>query len=286
MKKRKSSILLLMAFSICGQLVISEDAIAKGPSKPVYDIASLGQLKKAKWTKVHAINNNDQAAGSSSTSISGINTNQLAVLFEDGEATNLNTLSNNGVSTFYSEATGINLQGDIVGFSQQPDTAYFENRAFIYSNGLVNHLGANGRFASKAASINDNGTVIGNTSSGSDRFAFIYTQATGMMDLIDLAVNGENWSLLDAHNINNAGKIVGNGKFGNEFCGYLFDNGTLSMLPRFAGTYCSLANDINNNDAVVGSALHTDNEITAFIFDGQTKTMGLILSISYTKLIY
>src|SRR4029079_9882913 len=68
--------------------------------------------------------------------------------------------------------------------------------------------------------------------------AFLYTSASGIVDLNTLIAPLSGWELLDASDINDAGQITGQGLIGGEYHAYL-----LTLIPSIPG-------DFNNNGVV------------------------------------
>ena len=159
-------------------------------------------------------------------------------LYSDGTARVLTAL---GVGTQYAGggAAAINDSGQIAG---ELGISLSVGHACIYAGGTVQDLGTLGGTDSCAASINDNGQVVGTSDvtpgNDSPQDAFLYSNGT-MTDL-DQLVGGKHQSSADA--INNAGKVVGN-------CGgsaFVYANGTVTTIASV------LADAINDAGEVVG----------------------------------
>lgn len=105
--------------------------------------------------------------------------------------TDLGTLSGAGST----RVADINGSGEIVGTSA--------NHAFLWSNGVMTDLGTLGGSVSMAYSINDQGVVVGQASTGSgEMHAFVWQNGV----IRDLGVAGETSA---ARGINSRGDIVG-----------------------------------------------------------------------------
>ncbi|MBL9202901.1 MAG: DUF3466 family protein [Opitutaceae bacterium] len=143
-----------------------------------------------------------------------------AVRYSGGTVTDLGTLG--GPESF---AYGINNSGVIVGSSGAIPGNVAILRAFVYANGTMTNIDTLGA-ASSALGINSAGTVVGvyGTNPNVPDRGFVYTPATGMIDLntavVNLAASGFT-QLLEATAINDSGQIVGRGRVGNGFRGYL-----------------------------------------------------------------
>src|SRR5262249_13534805 len=67
--------------------------------------------------------------------------------------------------------------------------------------------------------INANGLVVGESDThqgDADQHAFVYSHATGMLDLNSLIAPGSGWDLNEATAINRLGQITGLGTFGGQ----------------------------------------------------------------------
>jgi probable HAF family extracellular repeat protein len=163
-----------------------------------------------------ALNDLDQIVGSA---FSFTDNGVRAFLLNGASVVNLGTLP--GFSS--SAATDINNLGQIVGGA---DNNAGDSRAFIYDHGQLIDLGARlaniGQLSSSAASINDQGQVVGRilvsiVDGRRDFRAFLYDGTTAF-DLNDLLPPNSGWRLTEARGINNEGQIVGIGTLnGSDF---------------------------------------------------------------------
>jgi probable HAF family extracellular repeat protein len=170
--------------------------------------------------------------------------NNRAYIFSGGNVTLLGTLGGK-----YSMATGINNNGQVVGYADMPNSndyrpfLYSNGKmsdlssqlpndsfptainnagqvvgrttfsAFLYSGGKVTLLGTLGGYSSGAAAINDAGQVVGSSylnGYGGVVHAFLYKNGK-MIDLNTMISPEYNFTLLEAFGINNKGQIVGVG---------------------------------------------------------------------------
>jgi probable HAF family extracellular repeat protein len=139
-----------------------------------------------------AINDRGQIAGSSTFARPP---RDSAVLFQKGVITNIGTLT-----LYTSHSTGINDRGEIVG-----NLGESGSHAFLYRDGSLTDLGTlPGDQASAAQGINDQGQVVGFSSSGLSSRAFLYERGK-MVDLGSFP--GSDYS--QASGINDYGQVVG-----------------------------------------------------------------------------
>jgi probable HAF family extracellular repeat protein len=144
----------------------------------------------------------------------------------------------------YSEATGINNAGQVVGRS----TPNGNSHAFLYSGGVMSDLGTLGGSYSEATGINNAGQIVGTsyTTGGLSR-AFLYSNGT-MTDLGILPSGSGNY----ANGINDAGQIVG-----QAYTAFLYSNGSMTDLGTLPGGTWSAAYAINSAGQVVGYSTTT-----------------------------
>jgi probable HAF family extracellular repeat protein len=170
--------------------------------------------------------------------------NNRAYIFSGGNVTLLGTLGGK-----YSAATGINNNGQVVGYADIPNSNDYRpflysngkmsdlssqlpnnsfptaiNNAgqvvgrtgfsgFLYSGGKVTLLGTLGGVTSNPAAINDAGQVVGSSylnGYGGVVHAFLYKNGK-MIDLNTMISPEYDFTLLEAFGINNKGQIVGVG---------------------------------------------------------------------------
>jgi probable HAF family extracellular repeat protein len=117
----------------------------------------------------------------------------------------------------YSAGWAINVHGHVTGDSATLVSGPFIRRAFFHDGTTMHDLGTLGGAQSFGFGINSHVHIVGEseTASGSNR-AFLYTPATGMVDLNSLVDLPEGWVLVSALDINDAGQITGYGGLGNE----------------------------------------------------------------------
>ncbi len=134
-----------------------------------------------------------------------------AVVWSGSSVTGLGSLS----SPTRSEAFDLNNSGQVVGASTNAAGII---EAFLWESGVMTALGE-GK-GSSAAAINDSGQIVGAIGGT----AVLWDGGT-IIDLNTLLPPGSGWRLQRAHDINNAGEIVGNG---------IFDHRARAFLLRLA----------------------------------------------------
>ena len=126
-----------------------------------------------------------------------------------------------GSGRIISVPSSINADGDVVGYSGDASGGSV-TQAFLYSDrGGMIALGTLGGRQTLANDVNDNGAIVGDAlPPASSLHAFLYTPASGVVDLNSLIDSTSGWSLWRAAAINNRGMIVGIGGFGGGVHGY------------------------------------------------------------------
>jgi probable HAF family extracellular repeat protein len=109
-----------------------------------------------------------------------------------------------------SSGVAINLSGEVVGFGGFPGS--FHAFRTLGDGSLQDLKTLSGATTSIALAVNDSGQIVGNSSSASGlSHAFLFSDATQMIDLNSFLVNGAGWTLNTATGINNLGQITGTG---------------------------------------------------------------------------
>lgn len=176
-----------------------------------YDSSSglidLGNLGGGSATGL-AINRKGWVVGNSALSPAG--SNVIHAFLFDGTMHDLGTLGGD-----FSVANAINGTGVVVGDAR---TASGADHAFLYDGTMHDLIPPGSAFdavSSSAVSINDLGQVVGNyfTATGQSR-PFIWSAATGIMDLNTVVPASSGLTLGGVAGINNHGQIVATGNFG------------------------------------------------------------------------
>lgn len=174
---------------------------------------------KSTWIDVAGISNHGDVVGDASTPSS--KHSPVAVLWRNGKATALPTLS---------ETVAINDRGQAIGVGRTPTTG--ARRALVWQNGTTTDLGTLGGDDAFPTAINNEGEVIGqSTTADGAEHAFLWQRGT----ITDLgSVNGNNSV---ARAINDAGEIVGSidspAGEGYPIEAVVWKNGKLTELGTF-----------------------------------------------------
>ncbi len=179
-------------------------------------LVSLGTLAGGTNSYAFAVNASGQVAGYSGTA-SGFNHAFISAP-NGGPLRDLGTLG--GRVSF---GLAINNFGQVTGRSE----ASSGQRAFLSgpNGGPLLDLGTLGGLSSFGQGINDFGAVVGYSflSDNSTAHAFLYTAATGMVDLNMFIAPASGWTLTEGRDINELGQIVGVGIFEGESHGFLLN---------------------------------------------------------------
>jgi probable HAF family extracellular repeat protein len=184
---------------------------------------------------------------------------QRGVLFDKGGTTELTPADGK-----YSDARGINPDGEIIGSASQQDGSW---RAFLFDRARGRReLPTLGGPSSYGMGINDAGHAVGfaDTAAG-EWHAFLYTGGDGMRDLGTLGGR-----LSSATAINDAGMIVGASETkDHQWHAFVHDGKSMIDLGAIIGYGSSYASDINNAGHVVGTVLVGDERSTFVWRDGK-----------------
>ena len=168
----------------------------------------------------------------------------------------------------FTNATGINASGDIVGFYE----ASAVNHGFLLSRGtyttIDDPLGTKGTFAQ---SINDMGQIVGSyRDSASTNHGFLLSGGTYTTIDDPLATTATN-----AIGLNNKGQIVGEYLNATGIHGFLLSGGVYTTLDdplTNAQSRNTQAFDINNAGQIVGFYQDSHGAQHGFLFSGGTYT--------------
>jgi probable HAF family extracellular repeat protein len=136
--------------------------------------------------------------------------------------------------------------------------------AVVNGDYVIQDLGTLGGAWSEAYGVNDNGWVVGvSTTESGDQHAFLWTKDGGMQD-----ISGPGWNFSRAEGLNNKGMVVGWGiKDGDGIRGFFWtaEGGMQSIgAPSLHNSsYCFNAND---NGEIVGMALSRSGSWNAIVW--------------------
>jgi probable HAF family extracellular repeat protein len=226
----------------------------------VTDLGTLGGTESA----AYGINESGQIVGYAFNSAQ----KRRAFLYTNGQMRDLGTLGGPQSTAF-----AVNDTGQVVGVSEI--NGFQDSRAFWYDGTTMRNLGtlSGGTGAgsySAAYSINNSNQIVGQTSDGGQRIAFIYQN--GQMQFV-----GTPYAFDTADDINDAGRIVGSEYVGDGITKSYLLNGTQVTYIETLGGRASYAHAVNSSDQVVGEAEYSVNNIFkhAFLYsNGQLRDLN------------
>jgi probable HAF family extracellular repeat protein len=187
-------------------------------------------------------------------------------LWQNGQMTDLGTLG--GTNSW---ATGINDQGQVVGYSENAgccgilpdfDSYHFDTHAFLWEDGEMVDLGAFGSGQSWAMGVNDHGQVVGVSPDSAGDYRAVLWEHGEMHDLSEVACGQVGIA------INDQGAVVGQ---------FLCRDGKRTDLGTL-GDEELLAWAINDMGQIVGEAFTATGERHAFLWqDGELIDLGTAL---------
>ncbi len=267
-----------------------------------YTITDLGVL--AETTSFgSAINNNSLVVGNFVGDIDATTLKPVfsshAFLYDGATFTDIGTMAPT-VNTVPSTAFKMNNLDAVVGYGSvdisTDSTPLFDERGFIYQNGVMQSIGipANAK-NSRAFDINDAGLIAGVATLTDDVAAVpvSYLEKAAIIDMnaatpftILGTFRADDSGRSSARAINNSGQVVGWSD--TELVDKLFDshaffydpqgNATLEDLGTFGGKN-SFANDINDAGVIVGLATDSNDDTFAFSFQPGTDTALVKLGV-------
>lgn len=152
------------------------------------------------------VNNEDQIVGGGNGATGG------PILWQNGQAVDLNTLLPSNSGWQLQSAAGINNRGEIVGYGTLNGQVKHAYRLLKNPNGGYTTADLGGQFV--ATGINDQDQIVGggNGASGGP----VLWQNQGLIDVNSLLPAGSGWLLQSASGIDNSGDIVGYGTLGGQ----------------------------------------------------------------------
>jgi len=157
---------------------------------------------------------------------------------------------------------GINDQNQVIGES---GTANTNLHAFLFENEVLTDLGTLGGSTSSGRDINNSGEATGySTNSGGNTHAFLWDEVEGMVDIETLGGNQS-----QGFAINDSSVVVGQSSTSDNYQhAFMWNevNGMLDLGTLGSNDLISKANDINNNDEVVGVSEIMSGTNHAFVY--------------------
>lgn len=221
------------------------------------------------WPGGQAINTSGELVGSVPLSSGGAS----AVLYNNGQLTNLGTLSDFRSSTFPTsyDPLAINNAGEVVGVANNAGAFL----AFVSSGGQMTSLTqlaslSGSSFLTDAVAINNSGQIAGAGLINGVEQAFLYSNGS----LTDLGSFSGSTVAPQPTAINDSGQIVGHAVTTNGTQhAFLYSNGQLTDLGTLAGnTYKSGALAINASGQIVGFSQVASGGQHAFLYSNGTMT--------------
>jgi probable HAF family extracellular repeat protein len=268
-----NEITVAVPVSINDQGVITGFSYMDDPNMPVATVwingraSSLGSVPGDQASEAYATNSSGLAIGSS---MRVEHVGDLififptAVLFENGQVTELETLIQSGENWELLSTEDINDSDQIIGTGRDLDLE--EPISYLFEDGIMTELGTLGGYATTPYAMNNAGQIVGQSwTYGGQNHAFIWEN--GMMT--DLGTFGGRDSR--ALDINELGQIVG----GSEMAGgreraVLWADGRSIDLGTLGGEQAN-ANGINDRGQIVGFS--TDENWYAHMFFWEDSVM-------------
>lgn len=208
----------------------------------------------------NAVNNNGQVVGASTPPGGDPSKGEYHAFLwtQAGGMVDLGTLGGNFT---ISAANAVNASGQVAGVSITSDYSAYRAFSWTQDGGMVDLGTLGGNFWSLARAMNDNGQVVGESTTASGEYhAFSWTQAGGMVDLGTLG-----GTLSFATAVNNNGQVVGfaNTPYGTVHA-FLWSEATGMIDLGTLGGYSISPTAVNNNGQVVGYSDAPDGRQHAF----------------------
>jgi probable HAF family extracellular repeat protein len=226
---------LLLALTLLASSPV-DAAAAERPAARRYEIVDLGTLPGGTYSEAYAINDVGWVVGWSATG--DPEGDGHAVVWRNGQIIDLGTLSGSGSSS----ASDVNNRGEIVGSSR---TATGELHPTLWRDGEIIDLGTLGGRVAEATGINDQGDVVGwsSTTPADEEFhAFLWRDG----QMTDLGTYRDD-TFSAAQAINDRGVVVGDS--GGPV---VWRRGVPTGLRLLPGAYTGSTYDNNDRGDVVG----------------------------------
>lgn len=200
-----------------------------------------------------------RAPNSGDTQTLGINDHGDTVgFFDDNTGTHGFLLSNSGAiatinvpGSTSTEASGINDQSQIVGsFHDSSNTLH----GFLLQNGQFTTVDFPGATATSAAGINNTGVIVG-IYAGSDQQNHGFILNNGQFTTIDVPGATDTEALA----VNNLGEVVGLFRQGSPAQGFIFKDGTISIVTPPPNTFSQSVAGVNDRGVISGALVLNTN---------------------------
>jgi probable HAF family extracellular repeat protein len=242
-------------------------------------LVSLGTLPNGTESIAFAVNSHGLVAGISNNDIpdpfsaAGFTTQTRAVLWQDGQITDLGTLGGPDAYVY-----AMSERGQVIGLSYttstpSPTTGVPTQDPFFWENGRMWDIGTLGGTQGVGYQINNRGQVVGNSNLAGDQtsHAFVWDKENGLKDLGTLP--GGNFSY--ANWVNDAGEIVGSSDSLNGIPAVLWKNGVIIDLGTLPGELFSEALSINSSGQIVGHSSQDAGDGNAVLWENGQPPVNL-----------
>jgi hypothetical protein len=198
------------------------------------------------------------------TALYGINNSGVITGRLQDQVSDLLGFKRSGTGTFTAipllEPHGINTAGETACWYRTGDEFGLVLKGCLWTGRSLESFQPVPGFDTQTSDVNDFRDVVGCHAGADGRFhAFIRDGETGQFHTIDPML--ESWSGFCANGINNAGTVVG----GYAEFGYVQHGGAVATIS-VPGANFTIASDVNNNEAIVGTFCRPGQDCLGFWF--------------------